>query len=203
MGRSSAYWKSNLYLSEDTEPDPAAPLTDLAPPLAARFRMVREGLLKLPGVGEQVRFMGPTWHWAWEYGLGNRKVCWLHLMKNSVDVTFTLSDSDESRLTKGTKVAGIIARALVEGQRTGPVKWCWPIAGPSMPFSISRGEKWNGWLNGRHPGVRRASMAGKEERLPKPTESVGLRCWSGCAMKWPHYTSARICPRRGQGLPQQ
>jgi len=125
MGRSSAYWKSNLYLSEDAEPDPAAPLADLAPALAARFRLVREALLKLPGVGEQVRFMGPTWHWAWEYGLGNRKVCWLHLMKNSVDVTFTLSDSDESRLTKGTKVAGVIARALVEGQRTGPVKWCW------------------------------------------------------------------------------
>ena len=41
MGRSSAYWKSNLYLSEDAEPDPAAPLTDLAPPLAARFRLVR------------------------------------------------------------------------------------------------------------------------------------------------------------------
>lgn len=125
MGRSSAYWKSNLYLSEAVEPEPSAPLQDLAPPLAARFRLIREGLLNLPDVAEQVRFMGPTWHWAWEYGVGNRKVCWLHLMKNSVDVTFTLSDSDESRLDRGPKVAAAVARALLEGQRTGPVKWCW------------------------------------------------------------------------------
>ena len=125
MGRSSAYWKSNLYLSESVEPDPAAPLNDLGPQLAARFGLARDGLLKLPGVAEQVRFMGPTWHWAWEYGVGNRKLCWLHLMKTSVDVTFTLSDVDESRLGKGPKIAAVIARALLEGQRTGPVKWCW------------------------------------------------------------------------------
>jgi hypothetical protein len=125
MGRSSAYWKSNLYLSEEAEPDPAAPLQDLAPALAARFSTVRDGLLQITGVAEQVRFMGPMWHWAWEYGIGNRKLCWLHLMQNSVDVTFTLSETDESRLTKGSKVAGIVARALVESQRTGPVKWCW------------------------------------------------------------------------------
>jgi hypothetical protein len=84
MGRSSAYWKSNLYLSEEVEPDPSAPLQDLAPALASRFGLVRDGLLKLPGVAEQVRFMGPTWHWAWEYGVGNRKVCWLHLMKRDL-----------------------------------------------------------------------------------------------------------------------
>jgi len=36
-----------------------------------------------------------------------------------------VSESDESRLTKGSKVSAVIARALVEGQRTGPVKWCW------------------------------------------------------------------------------
>jgi hypothetical protein len=46
-------------------------------------------------------------------------------MKASVDVTFTLSDSDESRLSKGPKIASVLTRALVEGQRTGPVKWCW------------------------------------------------------------------------------
>jgi hypothetical protein len=46
-------------------------------------------------------------------------------MKNGIDVTFTLSDSDESRLTKGSKLSAVIARSLLEGQRTGPVKWCW------------------------------------------------------------------------------
>ena len=157
MGRSNAYWKSNLYLSEAEEPDPSAPLQDLAAPLAGRFRLVREGLLKLPGVSEQVRFMGPTWHWAWEYGVGNRKVCWLHLMKNSVDVTFTLSDADEGRLDKGPKVAAVIARSLVEGQRTGPVKWCWLELADrrSIEAFLSLARRKVEWLAER-PAPRRA-----------------------------------------------
>ena len=125
MGRSSAYWTSNLYVSEAEEPAPTAPLEDLSPSIAARFRALREGLLQIDGVSEQVRYMGPTWRWAWEYGIGNRKLCWLHLMKGGVDVTFTLSENDESRLSKGPKLAAVVARALLEGQRTGPVKWCW------------------------------------------------------------------------------
>ena len=125
MGRSTGYWSSNLYQSEASEPDPSAPLQDLPPAVALRFRAVRDGLLAIEGVSEQVRFMGATWRWAWEYGIGNRKLCWLHLMKNGVAVTFTVSESDESRLTKGAKVASVIARSLLEGQRTGPVKWCW------------------------------------------------------------------------------
>src|SRR5918912_1741754 len=111
MGRSSAYWTANLYRSESEEPDATSPLRDLSPSIAARFRLVRDGLLRILGVSEQVRYMGATWGWSWEYAIGNRKLCWLHLMKNGIDVTFTLSDSDESRLTKGTKVAGVIARS--------------------------------------------------------------------------------------------
>lgn len=125
MGRSSGYWSGNLYTSEAVEPEPTAPLHDLPPAIASRFRAVRDGLLQIKDVSEQVRFMGGTWRWAWEYALGNRKLCWLHLMKNGIDVTFTLSDSDESRLTKGSKLSAVIARSLLEGQRTGPVKWCW------------------------------------------------------------------------------
>jgi hypothetical protein len=125
MGRSSAYWNSNLYTMEGVEPLPTAPLTDLSPTLASRFNVVRSGLLALEGVTELVRFMGPMWRWAWEYGIGNRKLCWLHLMRGSVDVTFTLTDNDESRLFKGGKPAKALVRAIEEGQRTGPVKWCW------------------------------------------------------------------------------
>lgn len=157
MGRSSAYWTSNLYLVESAEPDPGAPLNDLPPALASRFRAVREGLLQIEGVSEQVRYMGKTWRWAWEYGIGNRKLCWLHLMKNSVDVTFTLSDSDESRLTKGTKVAGVIARSMVEGQRTGPVKWCWLELGDRRAIDafLSLARRKAEWLAER-PAPRRA-----------------------------------------------
>jgi len=125
MGRSSAYWMSNLYVNEAEEPVSTAPLNDLPATVAGRFRALRTGLLGIEGASEQVRFMGPTWQWAWEYGIGNRKLCWLHFMRGGVDVTFTLSESEESRLAKGSKLAGALARAILEGQQTGPVKWCW------------------------------------------------------------------------------
>jgi len=125
MGRSSAYWAGNLYSNPAEEPVPGAPLEDLPAASGARFRAMRSGLLGITGVVEQVRFMGATWQWAWEYSLGNRKLCWLHVMRGGVDVTFKLSENEESRLSKGPKVAGALAKAMVEGQRTGPVKWCW------------------------------------------------------------------------------
>jgi hypothetical protein len=157
MGRSSAYWTSNRYSSEDQEPEVTAPLRDLPPALASRFRAVRDGLLEIKGVTEQVRYMGATWRWAWEYGIGNRKLCWLHLMKNGVDVTFTVSESDESRLGKGSKVAGVIAQALIEGQRTGPVKWCWLELNDrrSIEAFLSLARRKAEWLAER-PAPRRA-----------------------------------------------
>ncbi|HWN17454.1 MAG TPA: hypothetical protein VNO19_00950, partial [Gemmatimonadales bacterium] len=118
MGRSSAYWTSNRYVNEAVEPVPTAPLTDLPATIAGRFRALRTGLLAIDGASEQVRFMGPTWQWAWEYGIGNRKLCWLHFMRTGLDVTFTLSESEEIRLSKGSKLAGALARAILEGQRT-------------------------------------------------------------------------------------
>ena len=69
--------------------------------------------------------MGASWQWAWEYSAGNRKLCWVHVMRGGVDVTFTLSENEEGRLAKGPKIAGALAKAILEGQRTGPVKWCW------------------------------------------------------------------------------
>jgi hypothetical protein len=157
MGRSSAYWASNLYPAEQQEPEPDAPMRDLPPALAGRFQQVRNGLLEIPGVSEQIRFMGNTWRWAWEYGMGNRKLCWLHLMKGSIDVTFTLSEGDESRLGKSGRVAGAIARSLLEGQRTGPVKWCWLELGDRRTIDafLSLARRKAEWLNER-PAPRRA-----------------------------------------------
>jgi hypothetical protein len=157
MGRSSAYWASNLYPAELQEPEPTAPFQDLTPALASRFKLVREGLLQIPGVAEQVRYMGVTWRWAWEYGMGNRKLCWLHLMKGSIDATFTMSEGDESRLAKGGKIAGAIARSLLEGQRTGPVKWCWLELSDrrSIDAFLSLARRKAEWLSER-PAPRRA-----------------------------------------------
>ena len=169
MGRSTAYWTSNLYPTEMEEPTPTAPLHDLPAPLATRFRTLRAGLLDLPGVTEQVRFMGPMWRWAWEYAIGNRKLCWLHLMRGGVDVTFTLSESDESRLGKGTRLARAVARAIEEGQRTGPVKWCWLELDDrrSIDAFLSLARKKAAWLaerstTRRAPRLHGASSIGEE-----------------------------------------
>lgn len=162
MGRSSAYWTSNLYGGLAEEPEVTAPLRDLPVQAASRFKTLSEGLLQIEGVTEQVRFMGQAWQWAWEYGIGNRKLCWLHLMRGGVDVTFTLSENEESRLAKGTKVAGALARAIVEGQRTGPVKWCWleledrRLVDAFLTLARRKAE----WLAERVPPRRTPRMSG-------------------------------------------
>ncbi|MGH7528454.1 MAG: DUF3788 family protein [Gemmatimonadales bacterium] len=125
MGRSSAFWAGNRYLSEAEEPAPGAPLHDLPAAAAGRFRALQSGLLGIDGVTETVRFMGATWRWAWEYGMGNRKLCWLHVVRDDISATFTLSDAEEGRLRTSARLSSDVLRAVEEGQRTGPVKWCW------------------------------------------------------------------------------
>jgi hypothetical protein len=123
--RSSAYWAANRYADESEEPAATAPLKDLPAAAAARFKAIRSGLLALHGVAEAVRFMGTSWRWAWEYAVGNRKLCWVHVVGDALSVTFTLSDAEEDRLHRAGRVPADVLRAVAEGQRTGPVKWCW------------------------------------------------------------------------------
>ncbi len=125
MGRSAAYWTGNPYRLAEPEPAPTAPYEELPPADADRFRRAREGLLAIRGVTEQVRFMAVPWGWVWEYGVGPRKLCWLHLIPGGISVTFTLTDDDESRILAAPRVAQPIRQAVREAQRTGPVKWCW------------------------------------------------------------------------------
>jgi hypothetical protein len=125
IGRSSAYWAANRYADEAAEPDATAPLADLPAAPAARFRALRGGLLGLESVGEAVRFMGATWRWAWEYGVGNRKLCWVHVVGKSLSATFTLTEAEEDRLRRAGRVSADVLRAIAEAQRTGPVRWCW------------------------------------------------------------------------------
>lgn len=127
QGRSSAYWAGNRYADPDQEPNPSAPLKDLPPQVAERFRALRTGLLALDEVGENVRFMGASWRWAWEYAVGNRKLCWLHFIGDQLSATFTLGEGEEERLQRAGRMPATIARAIAEGQKTGPVKWCWLV----------------------------------------------------------------------------
>lgn len=124
-GRSSAYWAGNRYNDAAAEPIPSAPLKDLPVKVGERFRALRDRLLALDDVAENVRYMGESWRWAWEYGVGNRKLCWVHFVRDQLSVTFTLGEGEEDRLGRGGRIAGVIASSIAEGQKTGPVKWCW------------------------------------------------------------------------------
>lgn len=159
MGRSSAYWAGNRYPDAAVEPEPSAPLRDLPGPAAARFRVLRSGLRGIQGVTESVRFMGASWRWTWEYGIGTRKLCWLHVVGTGISATFTLSDAEESRVRRMTRVAQDILRAIEEGQRTGPIRWCWLELGDrrAVEAFIRFAQRKAEWLSERpapHRGPR-------------------------------------------------
>jgi hypothetical protein len=93
--------------------------------LGDRFRHARTGVLAIRGVGEQVRFMGSPWGWTWEFAIGSRKLCWLHPITSGASATFTLTDDEEAKAVGFPRLAEVVKQAIREGQRTGPVKWCW------------------------------------------------------------------------------
>jgi hypothetical protein len=160
ISRSSAYWSGNRYSDPGAQPDLTAPLDDLPAQAAARFKAVRRGLLEIRGVVESVRYMGVSWRWSWEYGIGSRKLCWLHVVGNGLSVTFTLSDMEESRVRSIPRLSAEVARAVAEAQRTGPVRWCWLELGDRrivdgfLRFARRKGE----WLAER-PAPHRAGRA--------------------------------------------
>lgn len=171
-GRSSAYWAAARYPDPDTQPDPTAPLHDLPASAAARFKAVRSGLLEIRGVTESVRYMGASWRWSWEYGIGSRKLCWLHVVGNGLSTTFTLSDLEESRVRALPRLSNDVARAVAEAQRTGPVRWCWleladrRIVDAFLGFARRKGE----WLSERptpHRGARARGAAAKRAHDPE------------------------------------
>lgn len=125
MGRSAGYWAANPYRMADAAPKPSAPYRDLPPAVAGRFRLARTGLLTIRTAAEQVRFMGSPWGWTWEYGIGSRKLCWLHPIATGVSGTFTLTEEEASKTLALPRLAEVLRQALRDGQKTGPVKWCW------------------------------------------------------------------------------
>ena len=125
MGQGTVFWRSNLYPDQSDGPAPRAPYRDLPRIQANRFKLLRRGLLDQKGVAERVRFMGEKWRWAWEFGLGSRKLCWLHAMSNTVGATFTLTDHEAREVRALSRVPAVITQAIRDGQQTGPVRWCW------------------------------------------------------------------------------
>lgn len=162
MGRSTAFWSTNRYGEPRAEPRPAAPYRDLPPALAQRFRRVREALLELEGVNEQVKFMGPSWRWTWEYSVASRKVCWLHVMEGGISATFTVSEPEARRALALAKLSAAVESAIRCGQQTGPVRWCFldltdvKVGDALVGFARRK----VGWLAAEAPAAVRRSLAG-------------------------------------------
>ncbi|HEU5170840.1 MAG TPA: DUF3788 family protein [Gemmatimonadales bacterium] len=160
MARSSAYWAANPYRNADREPEPSAPYRDLPPAEAQRFRAARTGLRGVPGVSEQVRFMGMPWGWAWEYAIGSRKLCWLHPIPAGASATFTLTEDEEAKVLAIARLAEPIRQAVREAQRTGPVKWCTvPLPGRRhVDAFLGLARRKASWVGGR-PSARRSAAS--------------------------------------------
>jgi hypothetical protein len=171
--RSSAYWSANRYPDPEVQPAVTAPLEDLPAAAAARFQAVRTGLTAIDGVTESVRYMGANWRWCWEYGVGSRKLCWLHVVGKGISTTFTLSDMEESRVRAIPRLPADLARAVAEAQRTGPVRWCWLELGDRrivdgfLAFARRKGE----WLNQRPSPHRGPRAKGASARIRDDAEA--------------------------------
>jgi hypothetical protein len=46
-------------------------------------------------------------------------------MDGGIGGTFTLSEDDQRQLSPNTRLAAAIDQSIRNGQRTGPVLWCW------------------------------------------------------------------------------
>ena len=173
VGRSSAYWSANRYPDPEAQPEPTAPIKDLPARTGARFKAVRTGLLQVHGVVETMRYMGVSWRWTWEYAIGGRKLCWLHVVGNGISATFTLSDMEESRVRAIPRLSVDVAKAVAEAQRTGPVRWCWLELGDRravdgfLSFARRKGQ----WLSERPAPHRAGRSRGTAGRSLDDTEA--------------------------------
>jgi len=94
----AGYWATNLYATPRKRPKSDAPLKDLPPRAAQRFKRAREGIRALRHVTEQVVFMGTAWKWVWMYEVGGRKLGYLHPMETGLSGTFILTETEEREL---------------------------------------------------------------------------------------------------------
>ncbi len=119
------YWGRNLYKSPRKRPKSDAPLKDLAPRAAQRFKRARDGIRALKHVTEQVVFLGTAWKWVWMYEVGGRKLGYLHPMEMGLSGTFVLSESEERELAVTDGLPKILRQAMRDGPVASGSRWCW------------------------------------------------------------------------------
>ncbi|HEX4575542.1 MAG TPA: hypothetical protein VH158_10440 [Gemmatimonadales bacterium] len=121
----AGYWATNLYTSPSKRPKSDAPMKDLPPRAAQRFKRAREGVRALQHVTEQVVFMGTAWKWVWMYEVGGRKLGYLHPMGSGLSGTFVLSEIEERELALTDGLPKILRQAMRDGPVATGIRWCW------------------------------------------------------------------------------
>ena len=119
------YWATNLYMNPRLRPKVDAPLRDLSPRAAGRFKRAREGLRALKHVTEQVVYLGTTWKWVWMYEVGGRKLGYLHPMQSGLSGTFVLSGLEEQEISATNGLPRVIKQAVRDGTLFDGVRHCW------------------------------------------------------------------------------
>jgi len=102
----SGYWATNLYNSPRKRPKSDAPIKDLPPRAAQRFKKAREGMRALKHVTEQWCSWGPR-EVGVEYEVGGRKARYLHPWSGRHG-TFVLSEPGARFASRGCP--GVAAR---------------------------------------------------------------------------------------------
>lgn len=121
----AGYWAQNLYLTPRQRPRVDAPLRDLPPRAATRFKRAREGIRTLRHVTEQVVYLGTTWKWVWMYEVGGRKLGYLHPMHGGASATFVVTRDEEEELARASGIPRAIRAAVRDGVREGGLRYCW------------------------------------------------------------------------------
>jgi hypothetical protein len=119
------YWATNLYKEPRKRPKADAPIKDLPPRAAQRFKLAREGIRAMKHVSEQVVFLGTAWKWVWMYEVSGRKLGYLHPMESSVSATFILTETEERELRGASDAPAVVQAAMRTGVVSAGVRWCW------------------------------------------------------------------------------
>src|SRR3989442_8420419 len=125
------YWATNLYASPRKRPKSDAPIKDLPPRAAQRFKRAREGIRALRHVTEQVVFMGTAWKWVWMYEVGGRKLGYLHPMETGLSGPFIVTESEEREFAVTDGLPRPSRHAIRDGRMATAVGWCW-LACPDL-----------------------------------------------------------------------
>ena len=113
MGRSSAYWTLESVHRRSGGAGADGPADRPLCATGGAVSSLTHRAARDRGVAEQVRFMGPMWRWAWEYGIGQSEA----VLAASHARAAWMSPSRCPRATragsaKGPKLAKALARAI-------------------------------------------------------------------------------------------